>query len=305
MSDETATIEQPNTTQGTATQGTGEGGFSSAPETPSIFSDGFNFAPGFTDQLTGNEWDELRPTLGKFKSLHDLGKSYLEAQRTISQRQEGMVKVPGQEATPDEIAAFRRAIGAPEAPDGYKLDGIKLPEGIELQDDLLTPFREFALKEGIPAATFAKLIEFHADFESRKLAEVNAQFEDMQKSGADELRKEWGPRFEQRSMLANRAAATFDIPEDHPAMKDPTILRALARVAEGMSEDKLAGNDAVARTLSSGNQARDILFNPQNQWHNAYHNKDENGNSISHPMHNEAVAHYNRLLAEQVRREGY
>lgn len=46
-----------------------------------------------------------------------LAKSYTELERRMG----GMVRIPGEGAAPDEVAAFRRAVGVPDDPAGYQL----------------------------------------------------------------------------------------------------------------------------------------------------------------------------------------
>lgn len=45
----------------------------------------------------------------------------LRAYRDLERRASSMVRVPGPQSGPDEIAAFRRSLGVPEAPDQYRI----------------------------------------------------------------------------------------------------------------------------------------------------------------------------------------
>lgn len=56
--------------------------------------------------------------------LHEMAKSYLSAQTLIGKKSTG-IEIPGADATPEAIAAFNKAIGVPEKPDGYEY---KLPD---------------------------------------------------------------------------------------------------------------------------------------------------------------------------------
>jgi hypothetical protein len=59
--------------------------------------------------------------------------SLLSAYLDLERRMGGMVRVPGEASSADELAAFRRALGVPDSPDGYC---------IECRHDLLTPHPE-------------------------------------------------------------------------------------------------------------------------------------------------------------------
>jgi hypothetical protein len=72
-----------------------------------------------------------------FENVKDdktLLKNYLNAQRTISkgeaafaEKTKGMVKVPDDKSTPEEVAAYRKTMDIPDKPEDYQLP---LPEGI-------------------------------------------------------------------------------------------------------------------------------------------------------------------------------
>lgn len=64
------------------------------------------------EQIKGKDWSEAGPVLAK---------NYLETKKMVGAKLDGMVKLPGQDAKPEEIKAYHAAIGVPEAPDKYDL----------------------------------------------------------------------------------------------------------------------------------------------------------------------------------------
>jgi len=72
----------------------------------------------------------LKPTK-EFDNIHnvfDMAKMTVNASRKISahgeelkKATEGMIKIPGEGATPEEVVAYRQAQGVPETADGYEL----------------------------------------------------------------------------------------------------------------------------------------------------------------------------------------
>ena len=81
---------------------------------------------------------EAHERAGKYlktrSSITDLFKAGLGADSKISEltaAQKGMIKVPGKDAKPEEVAAYRKAMGVPEAPDKY---AVYRPEGFEPTD---------------------------------------------------------------------------------------------------------------------------------------------------------------------------
>jgi len=89
-------------------------------ELPNILGDDY-----YTDPET-----KLKPTkyLDNVKDLPTLLKRAVNGDRMISKHgdelkkaTEGMVRIPGEGATPEEIVAYRQAQGVPDSPDGYEL----------------------------------------------------------------------------------------------------------------------------------------------------------------------------------------
>jgi hypothetical protein len=65
--------------------------------------------------IKGKDFNEVGPTLAKM---------VVEGQKLIGKKTEGMIKLPGKDAKPEEIAAYREAVGIPETPADYD---VKLP----------------------------------------------------------------------------------------------------------------------------------------------------------------------------------
>lgn len=97
-----------------------------------------NFREALPDRLGDayfNDPERTQPTkeLDNVKNIFDMAKMVVTGSRKISQHgealkkaTEGMIKIPGEGATPEEIVAYRKAQGVPETPDGYTLT---VPDG--------------------------------------------------------------------------------------------------------------------------------------------------------------------------------
>lgn len=270
-----------------------------SPSSPGIFSEGLAFSEGWYEQVKDSAFDPYRSMAAQFKDLPTVFKSLHDTKAALSQRTEGMVKLPGKDAPAEEVAAFHRALGVPETVDAYQVElPAQLPEGIEISADQLGRFREFAHSAGIPPETASKLIAFQIAAESEAVAAIQAEANQARQEAEETIKREWGPKYEQNLMLARRAAETFGLGADHPAMKNPDVLRAMASAAAKISETSLVSGEKLAGTLSPGSEAKDILANPDNPLHKAYHDS-------SHPQHEAAVRTYTEKLKEQVRREGH
>jgi hypothetical protein len=177
--------------------------------------------------------EELRDAaaLKKFNDPGALAKSYVELEKKIGQRG---VTVPGEGAAPEEIAAYRKALGVPEKPDGY---GLKVPEGVPehawneasgtllsnwAHDLALTPAQAQGLAE-----RYAKMVADHAQQEAVATEEA--------------LRGEWGALYDRKVAAAARATKELLGPEAAAVLAEAGLsnnvhlLRALNRIGEAIS----------------------------------------------------------------------
>lgn len=105
------------------------------PVTPPAAAKGFtaddgNFQDGWLDRLPP-ELEGGKITLGKYRTLPDLAKAHINLQELLGKKSTA-INIPGEGATPEEISGYRKAIGAPEKVEDYKLKPEKLPDGVTL-----------------------------------------------------------------------------------------------------------------------------------------------------------------------------
>ncbi|MEV4934415.1 hypothetical protein [Sphingobium sp. LSP13-1-1.1] len=170
-----------------------------------------------------------------FKDIDALVKSYREAERAV--RDSGRVKLPGENASDDERKAFARAIGVPEAVDGYEIKG---PEGVPLNEALITKLSESALKHGAPKAAFQGLV---ADFIQLQLDEAEAARVEQDGKAQAQL-KAWGAEGNAKLAFVDKATAALglnreDLQGIRSAIGADRALQLFARLGEGMAEDAL------------------------------------------------------------------
>jgi len=136
-------------------------------------------------------------TLAKYQGVDALAKAHIELQRTIG----GRVKVPGENAAPEEVAQFRKALGVPEAPDGYQL---AMPEGFPADrwdKDGEAEFRKIAHAHGITPRAAQELMTSYA---ARQSAAYKA-IDDARAATVDNLKRDWGDKFDAQQALADQA----------------------------------------------------------------------------------------------------
>ena len=228
-------------------------------------------------------------SLDSIKTFGTLAKSFVSAQKMIGANK---VAIPGENATADEINAFHKALGRPDKMEDYSLDGIELPEGITLDDNITKQFREFAFNHGMSQKMFKEAIAFDiaraAAARQQFDAEVNAEYNDT----LARLKTEWGGDFDANLAQCNKALQTFGLTElfaSKGLLNNYDAITALTRIGASMSESKLKGGEFNAPT-DPQSQIDEIMGNPDH----AFHKKD-------HPGHDAAVRRVNELLAAQVR----
>lgn len=168
-----------------------------------------------------------------FKDLDGLVKSYRETESAY--RNGGRINVPGENAKPEEIAAFRTAIGVPEKPDGYEISG---PEGVQLNEPLIAALRDSAVKHGAPKGAFEGLV---GDFIKLQMDEAAA--ESARQDGlASEWMKAQGAKADEQLAHVNTAARSLGLNKTDMAglrngLGADRALGLLAKLGAGMAED--------------------------------------------------------------------
>jgi hypothetical protein len=239
------------------------------------------FKPGWTKAYG------LPDTLeAKFTSPEALLKSYTSLERMLGNQNK--VAIPGPNATPEERAAFFKAIGRPEKPEEY---GVKMPEKLgdkpfpkELwNEERANGFTKLAHELGLTKEQAAKLAEFDLSNGVKSYESVTAA---QQKAIADAtaaLKAEWGADYAKNLELAQKAAkqAGGDDLLTHPLANDPTFIKAMAKVGAMIVEEP--GGAAGARGTSH------VKSDPKQEINAIRADKNHPYHVKGHPQHDAAV----------------
>jgi hypothetical protein len=222
---------------------------------------------------------ESKSYFDQFKDRDSFFKSAKETKAALSRKLEGYVKLPGEGSTPEEIAAYRQAVGVPDSPDGYEVQIEGLPEGMAWDPEALAPFKELAAAEGIPAKAFAALVQKQAEVEAQLFA---AQQEQIQQAN-QALVNEWGDSYDFKlGDISQRVGDVLDL--NQPFLSTPDVLRALDKLAKDFREDDTRpGNTASTSAVAARERIEAIRNDP------AYTN-------VLDPRHKEVRAEMHRLL---------
>lgn len=206
----------------------------------------------WSEVVAGIGDEKVREFAGQHTGLEEFAKRALGLRQAASQR-DGFVKLLGKDATDEDRAAYRKAMGIPDKPEDY---GIVAPKG---QEELLgTPeevgaFARLAHDLGLTRAQVQSLTEFDlgrkVKFADRTSAEADAAIGKVETA----LRQEWGADYDANLAHADGLVREFGGDELIAQMRDlglnrhPVVVRFLARIGRELAPD----HPAIGQTTGS------------------------------------------------------
>ncbi len=225
--------------------------------------------------------------LDSIKTIGALAQSYVHAQHAIGA---GKVAVPGENATPEEWAAFWKAGGRPDKAEDYKTDGVELPEGVTLDDNALKEFRDLAHAAGISQKGFEAALAFDIKLaqEQAQAAEQQAQREYEETNAA--LRNKYGEdKAKEVVAQCNATIRQFGLMEvlsEHNLLSNLTLIEALANIGSKMSETRIKGAEQTSAVSDPETRLAELRANLDGPLYKS-----------DHPGHQAAVEEVRRLSA--------
>jgi hypothetical protein len=192
------------------------------------------------------------------------------------QKTAGMVRVPSENAKPEEVAEFRKALGVPEKPDDY---GDLRPDTIppEMWDpESSKALSQIAHKHNLPPAAIKEIVGLYAGQIDKQVKLGEAQQAQYMAGEVAILQKAWGNQFSENINIATRVAATIGLDPKDPALQNSTMVQALRRVGDLISGDKLVNGATIGLSGSPKDQAQAIMTDPSNPHYKAYQSGDPN-----------------------------
>jgi hypothetical protein len=153
---------------------------------------GPTFAPTWRADIAGAD-DKAIKALERFATPQDLAKSYFEAQAKI--RSGELAKPLPKDATPEQVAEWRKGNGIPEKPEGYFE---KLPNGLVIGEDDKPMFDAVATKlhaRNVPPEVIHDLAEWYYGSQNENIRAQQAADAAAKPALEDALRETWGADF--------------------------------------------------------------------------------------------------------------
>lgn len=201
----------------------------------------------------GGDWRSALPpdirdaeVIQRAKDVPSLAKSLIEAQAMIGAKR---TKVPGKNAKPEELDAFYKEIGRPDAPDKYTLPTEGMPQGVDVPRETWDAFTKEAYRVGLTDAQAAALTRFHATQVHNQTQNLLTKQAEVEKAWEGELRQEFGDAFDERLNLAKAAIKQFDPSGKLMDYLDksrlgshPDMVRFMAQVGKALASDEVIGS---------------------------------------------------------------
>lgn len=219
--------------------------------------------------------------------LEEFAKSYTNLE-SLRGGAKDVLRIPGENANPEEIKEFRSKLGVPD--DAAKYD-IKLPEGTQVDASMLDWFKGVAHKANIPNEAANALVN---DYVATQVASWNEQ---ANKTEA-ELMKEWGNKYQDNMKGAYQTLVHFAGGKEaadriaNVLGNDAGFIRALTNIRSQMSEDTIG--DATTPSFNTVNvekRLNEILRDKTSKDFVALYNNND-------PRHSEVMSEVRRLQEE-------
>ena len=121
-----------------------------------------------------------------WKGVGDLASAYTELERFKGASPDKLFTIPAEDDA-DGWSKVWNKLGRPETPDGYTTK-FKAPEGLEISEDLLNQFKQYAYQKGMSDAMFNDVVQFQLDASAKMQELFQQQSEEASKKQEEELK---------------------------------------------------------------------------------------------------------------------
>jgi hypothetical protein len=184
-----------------------------------------------------------------FQKPGDFVKSALEIKTerdALKTRVDGAIFKPGENASPEERAAYLKALGVPDKPEGYEFS---VPEGVPNDKAEAEFLRKLAHESGLPKEAGERFASAYFERMKSNLGAIRQQIETRRTEAVNALKGEWKDAYDAKldaAKLAVRKIGGDDLVAwmNKTGMgDDPVMIRTWARIGEALSEASFHSGD--------------------------------------------------------------
>lgn len=184
------------------------------------------------------------PSLKSIQDASALAKSYVHAQKLI-----GTKRLPVPEPTWDEAKwnEFYDQTGRPKTPDDYKVPGVKLEEGLSLDEAKIKNVKAQFHKLGLSGKQAEGVLEYYLGTLNEGVKGSRAASMQSNEAATAELKAEWGDKYEPNLDLAKATIKKFgdqkllDYLESSGIGNNGQLIRMLSKIGALTLEDSARG----------------------------------------------------------------
>jgi len=215
------------------------------------------------DDLKANE------VLAQFPTIGDASKALVSYKTSEGKT----IAIPGEDATPEQRAAFYTKMGRPETADKYTITKPEgLPEAVPYNPEIEGMFKNMAFEKGIPDSMAKEIYSWYwngvkTGYEKQQQTEAAAN-----ETAINALKDQWkGDEFKVNTELAARAFKNFggDTPEVKkfieetkvnglPLGNHPMFLKVFSSIGKAIADDSISagGRGGSSGELSDEDKAK-------------------------------------------------
>lgn len=211
----------------------------------------------------------------KGKTVGDVMKSAVEAHKAIG----GSVRIPAADAKPEDWDAFYAKM-RPESPEKYSAVTFKDETVKNAVAGKLPEFMKMFHQAGLSDRQVKQVMSAYEDTVAGDFKTVEQTIAQQNLANEEVLKKQYGPKFQEMSVQANRVARRFggdafvQMIKDYKLQSDPVFFNTFAAIANAVHEDSWVTGDSPVKMLSKeGAKTRvdEILADRTNPYHNSGH----------------------------------
>ncbi len=152
------------------------------------------------DYVKNKGWKEPKAILNSYKEL----------EKFRGADEKSIVKIPSKDAKPEELDAFYNKLGRPESADKYEL---KIAEGQQIDEGMLTEFKQLAHKRGLKNEDVQALYDWKDAKDKEAVLKYNENRKAEHEKQLNFLKEEWGANYTANEEYARRGGKSLGLSE--------------------------------------------------------------------------------------------
>ncbi len=200
------------------------------------------------------------PSLANIKTIEDLTKGFVSAQRLVGANR---VAVPGNDAGEEAWNNFFKAIGRPDAPELYQLPKIEgLDPSVGLDEAKMKEAKAFMHKIGVTNRQFPQLMKYYLEQTNGTIKAGKQQVEQEKAANIAALKEAWGDKYDANLDIARQVLKKFgdeevvNFLEDTNLGSNTQLIKLFHAVGLGMLEDvERGGTSGGDLNITDGSRA--------------------------------------------------